>query len=103
MLLHVVDSSNPNHDDQIAEVNKVLAEIDAGNIPQIMIYNKIDITGRPPGVERDEYDRISRVFLSAGSGAGLDDLRQTLLEARAARQATAIIENQLRQARESWD
>ena len=103
MLLHVVDISNPNHDDQIAEVNKVLAEIDAGEIPQILVFNKIDVSGEAAGVQRDEYDRISRVFLSAKSGAGLDGLRQTLLEARAERQAASIIENQLKQARESWD
>ncbi|NNM69327.1 MAG: GTPase HflX [Gallionella sp.] len=103
MLLHVVDISNPNHDDQIAEVNKVLAEINAGEIPQVLVFNKIDVSGEAAGVKRDEYDRISRVFLSAKSGAGLDGLRQTLLEARAARQAASIIENQLKQARESWD
>lgn len=104
VLLHVVDISNPSHDDQIAEVNKVLAEIDAGEIPQILVFNKIDVSGEvTPGVQRDEYDRISRVFLSAKSGAGLEDLRLALLEIRAARQAASVIENQLKQARESWD
>lgn len=104
VLLHVVDISNPNHDDQIAEVNKVLAEIDAGDIPQVLVFNKIDaVENMEAGIKRDEHDRISRVFLSAKSGAGLDDLRQTLLETRAARQAASVIENQLRQARESWD
>jgi GTP-binding protein HflX len=62
VLLHVVDASNPNHDDQIAEVNKVLGEIDAGDIPQILVYNKIDVSGEAAGVQRDECDRISRVF-----------------------------------------
>jgi GTP-binding protein HflX len=61
VLLHVVDASNPNHDDQIAEVNKVLGEIDAGDIPQILVYNKIDVSGEAAGVQRDECDRISRV------------------------------------------
>lgn len=104
VLLHVVDLSNPNHDDQIAEVNKVLAEIDAGEIPQILVFNKIDqVEGTEVGVVRDEHDRISRVFLSAQSGAGLEDLRQTLLEIRAARQADVIIKQQLKQARESWE
>ncbi|MFM2408608.1 MAG: hypothetical protein RL358_1350 [Pseudomonadota bacterium] len=104
VLLHVVDLSNPNHDDQIAEVNKVLAEIDAGDIPQILVFNKIDqVEGAEAGIIRDEHDRISRVFLSAQSGAGLEDLRQTLLEIRAARQAATIIEKQLKQARESWE
>ncbi len=103
VLLHVVDTSNPNRDDQIREVNKVLSEIDAGDIPQIMVYNKIDLSGETAGVQRDECDRISRVFLSAVSGAGMEDLRQTLLEIRAARQASAVIEKQLKQARETWD
>jgi GTP-binding protein HflX len=103
VLLHVVDISNPNHDDQIAEVNKVLSEIDAGDIPQILVFNKIDVSGESAGMQRDEYDRISRVFLSAKSGAGMDDLRQTLIEIRAARQAATIIEKQLKQVRESWD
>lgn len=104
VLLHVVDLSNPNHDDQIAEVNKVLAEIDAGDIPQILVFNKIDqVDGAEAGIIRDERDRISRVFLSAQSGAGLEDLRQALLEIRAARQAATIIEKQLKQARESWE
>ena len=104
LLLHVVDSSNPNHDDQIAEVNKVLAEIDAAEIPQVMVFNKIDMGDVPPGVERDEYGRICRVFLSAQSGAGMEGLRLALTEAKTARQAAAAKENQTNQASdELWD
>ena len=104
LLLHVVDSSNPNRDDQIAEVNKVLAEINAAEIPQVMVFNKIDLRDVPASVERDEYGRISRVFLSAKSGAGLEDLRLALIEAKAARQADAAVENQTNQASdELWD
>lgn len=103
MLLHVVDASNPNHGDQIAEVNKVLAEIGASHIPQVLVFNKIDLIGGVPGVERDDYGRIARIFLSARSGAGMDTLRELLLETRAARQAKELIEKQLKQARESWD
>jgi GTPase len=86
LLLHVVDVNNDNRDDQIAEVNKVLTEIGAVNIPQILVFNKIDLQDIPPGVQRDDYGRISRVFLSAKSGKGLDYLRSALLEARTARQ-----------------
>ncbi len=93
LLLHVVDDSNPNHDDQIAEVNKVLAEIDAADIPQVLVFNKIDLLDVPPSVHRDEYGRISRVFLSAKSGAGLDGLRLALMEAKTARQVAAASEN----------
>ena len=104
LLLHVVDASNPNRDDQIVEVNKVLAEIDAGVIPQMLVFNKVDLTDMPSGVERDEYGRISRVFLSAKSGAGLDELRLVLSEARDAKLASEQIENQIKQARnEPWD
>jgi len=94
LLLHVVDSNNANRDDQIAEVNKVLTEIGAAEIPQILVFNKIDLQDMPPGVQRDEYGRIARVFLSAKSGAGLDELKSALLEARTARQAAEAIENQ---------
>ena len=97
LLLHVVDANNPNRDDQIAEVNKVLAEIDAADIPQVLVFNKIDLLDVPPSVERDEYGRIARVFLSAQSGAGLEGLRLALLEAKTARQAAIASENQTNQ------
>jgi len=95
LLLHVVDANNDNRDDQIAEVNKVLAEIGAADIPQILVFNKIDLQDIPPGVQRNDYGRISRVFLSARSGQGLDELKSALLEARTARQSAEAIENQI--------
>ena len=84
LLLHVVDANSPNRDDQVAEVNKVLHEIGAQHIPQILVLNKIDLQEMPAGVERDEYGRIARIRLSAKTGAGMDALRATLAEARAA-------------------
>jgi GTP-binding protein HflX len=101
LLLHVVDSNNPNRDDQIAEVNKVLVEIEAAEIPQLLVFNKIDLQDVPPSVERDEYGRIARVFLSAKSGAGLDGVRLALLEAKTLRQTSAV-ENQVNQARDEY-
>ncbi len=86
LLLHVVDANNPIRDDQIAEVNKVLTEIGAADIPQVLVFNKIDLQDVPPSVQRDDYGRIARVFLSAKSGAGLEGLQLTLAEAKAARQ-----------------
>jgi GTP-binding protein HflX len=80
LLLHVVDSASPAREDQVAEVNKVLAEIGASAVPQIMVLNKLDLTGLPPAVERDEYGRIQRVRLSARSGEGLSQLREALGE-----------------------
>lgn len=81
ILLHVIDAHSEERDRQQDEVNKVLAEIGAAQIPQIRVWNKIDLAGLPAGVERDEYGRISRVSLSALTGEGLDFLRQALAEA----------------------
>jgi GTP-binding protein HflX len=100
LLLHVVDANNPIRDDQIAEVNKVLAEIGAADIPQVLVFNKIDLQGVPPDVQRDDYGRIARVFLSAKSGAGLDGLRLALIEAKAMRQASEAAEYETNQASE---
>ncbi len=82
LLLHVVDANNTNRDAQIAEVNKVLEEIGAQDIPQILVLNKIDLQDVAPGIERDEYGRIAAIRLSAKTGAGLDDLRAALVEVR---------------------
>ncbi|OGS90119.1 MAG: GTPase HflX [Gallionellales bacterium GWA2_60_18] len=92
LLLHVVDAGNSDRDAQIAEVNKVLAEIGAQHIPQILVLNKIDLLELPPGVERDECDRISAVRLSAKTGAGLEELRVALMEIRDAPPAEAPLQ-----------
>jgi len=80
LLLHVVDSASPDRDQQIGAVNRVLAEIGAAEVPQIVVWNKIDATSVTPGIERDEYAKIARVRLSARTGAGLDLLRDALGE-----------------------
>ena len=80
LLLHVVDSASPNRDRQAEEVGKVLAEIGASQVPQIVVMNKIDLTGVEPAVALDECGNISRVSLSARSGAGIDLLRQALVQ-----------------------
>jgi GTP-binding protein HflX len=82
LLLHVVDVNSPERHDQVAEVNKVLAEIGAQKIPQIVIFNKIDLQALPAGVKRDEYGNIATVHLSAKTGDGLPDLRSALIEFR---------------------
>ena len=83
LLLHVVDASSPARDQQIDEVNKVLEEIGAQSIRQLLVWNKIDLNGVGPGIDRDDCGRIARVRLSARTGAGLDALRQALAEAAA--------------------
>ncbi len=80
VLLHVVDASSSVRTEQIEQVNAVLKEIGAENIPQILVWNKIDQSDLPPSIERDEYDKIRRVFVSAHTGAGMDLLRQAMAE-----------------------
>lgn len=80
LLLHVVDAASPVRMEQIEQVNSVLAEIGADHIPQILVWNKIDAAGLSPAWERDEYDKIRRVFISAHTGAGLDLLRESIVE-----------------------
>ena len=83
LLLHVVDASSTTRDEQIGEVDKVLREIGAAEIPQIIVWNKIDLNGLAPGVDRDEYGKIWRVRLSAVTGEGVEFLRLALTEAAA--------------------
>ncbi|MQM31826.1 MAG: GTPase HflX, partial [Candidatus Accumulibacter phosphatis] len=80
LLLHVVDSASPARDEQVGDVNKVLAEIGAAEVPQLMVLNKLDLTGLPPTVERDEYGTLLRVRVSARCGDGLSLLREALAE-----------------------
>jgi len=80
LLLHVVDSASPVREEQMAEVEKVLDEIGASDVPQLVVLNKLDLTGLPPAVERDEYGKITRVRLSAKRGDGLELLRHALAE-----------------------
>jgi GTP-binding protein HflX len=80
LLLHVVDASSPTRLDQIEQVNQVLHEIGADHIPQLLVWNKIDLAELDSGIERDEYDKIQRIFLSAKTGQGMNDLRTALGE-----------------------
>jgi GTP-binding protein HflX len=89
LLLHVVDAASDAREGQILEVDKVLAEIGASAIPQLLVWNKIDRNGLQPGVDRNEYDRICRVRLSAKTGDGVDGLRRALIEAAASRTSPA--------------
>jgi len=88
LLLHVVDCANPLLDEQMAEVARVLAEIGAADIPQVLVFNKLDqleADQRPRELrdvlELDGGVRVPRVFVSAASGEGLDGLRRVLTEA----------------------
>lgn len=80
MLLHVVDAASAAKDDQIIEVNKVLDEIHALDVPTILVLNKIDQTDLDPEILRDAEGAIQAVRISAIKGDGLDYLRQAILE-----------------------
>ena len=80
LLLHIVDTASTNRDEQIAQVNKVLLEIGAANVPQILVHNQIDRVGLAPSVSRDEYGRITTIQASAKTGEGMDLLRMAMAE-----------------------
>ncbi len=86
LLLHVVDAANPDFPEQMAEVQKVLAEIGASDVPQLLVFNKLDAidSAHFPLQMQDQYELdglpVSRIFLSAKTGQGLDLLRSALSE-----------------------
>ena len=80
LLLHVVDASDPRRDDHIAQVDSVLEEIGAQEIPQIIVYNKIDRLELAPRIDRDEEGRAQAVWISAEKHLGLDLLASAVAE-----------------------
>jgi GTP-binding protein HflX len=80
LLLHVVDASSEQRDEQIHQVQEVLTEIGASTVPQILIYNKIDNLGLPTRIERDSHGTIHKVFISAQRREGLNLVRQAIAE-----------------------
>ncbi|OCG26700.1 GTPase HflX [Gilliamella sp. HK2] len=81
LLLHVVDAADPNLLDNMHAVDEVLLEIDAHEIPTLLVMNKIDlIEGKQPGIDRDENGMPIRVWVSAQNGLGLDQLFIALKE-----------------------
>lgn len=80
LLLHIVDTASPNRDEQIAQVNKVLGEIGANDVRQIVVHNQIDRANLEPAIGRDEYGNINTLHVSAKTGEGMDLIRQALTE-----------------------
>jgi len=80
LLLHVVDASSAARDAQMAEVDRVLAEIGAADVPRLLVFNKADRLERPAAVERDACGRIRAVFVSAATGDGVEFLRDAIAE-----------------------
>lgn len=81
LVLHVIDASNENRHGCIQQVDEVLKEIGADEIPRIEVYNKIDMLNDcVPHLDRDGDGRVQRVWVSAVTGAGMDLLRQALAD-----------------------
>ncbi len=80
LLLHVTDSSHPERLEQMTRVDEVLAQIGAADIPQVVVFNKIDATGEAARIERGDGRVLARVWLSARTGAGVELLRDLLAE-----------------------
>ncbi|HEY9132598.1 MAG TPA: ribosome rescue GTPase HflX [Dyella sp.] len=80
LLLHVCDAADEERDRLRDVVNHVLDEIEAGDLPQLRVMNKIDLAGVAPRIDRDDEGRPTQVWLSAAQGLGLDLLRQALGE-----------------------
>ena len=80
LLIHVVDISNNNKSEQIIEVDKILKEIKASTLPQILVLNQIDKIPLKSMYDRDEYGSIKRIQLSAKTGDGIEFLKQAIVE-----------------------
>jgi len=80
LLLHVVDAADPRRDERIEQVNAVLTEIGAGELPQLQVFNKIDRLQLAPAIDRDADGTVTRVWISAASDQGLDLLAAAVAE-----------------------
>jgi GTP-binding protein HflX len=80
LLLHVIDASDPRRDERIEQVNAVLTEVGAGDLPQIRVYNKIDRLELQPHAERDAEGQVASVWISAVKHLGLDLLLESIAE-----------------------
>ncbi|MFV0277312.1 MAG: ribosome rescue GTPase HflX, partial [Parahaliea sp.] len=80
LLLHVIDAASGERDENIYQVEEVLAEIDAADIPRLQVFNKLDLLQQVPRIERDNDGRPQRVWLSAATGEGCELLLQAVAE-----------------------
>ncbi len=80
LLLHVVDANHSNREDLIAEVNSVLKDINATDIPQLLVFNKIDLLNMNAHLDRDELKVPRIVWVSALTGEGMNLLHEALTE-----------------------
>jgi GTPase len=98
LLLHVVDSSDPMRDDRIAQVREVLRGIGAGEIPELVVFNKIDLSGEAPRIVQGAGGAVVSVSVSAAGGQGLAELRNILARAVRPNQVRRTLHLELRAA-----
>ena len=92
LLLHVIDAAHDNHPEFIVEVETVLAEIGAQEVPQLQVFNKMDLLpGREPELQRDGAGRPRRVWISAKTGAGIATLLEAVSELLAGEMANRLL------------
>jgi GTP-binding protein HflX len=80
LLLHVIDAASGEREDNIFQVQEVLTEIGADHIPQLQVYNKLDLLEQPPRIDRNSDGKPERVWLSAVTGEGCDLLLEAIAE-----------------------
>lgn len=80
LILHVIDCADEDRQEKIDAVNLVLEEVGADETPQLQIFNKIDLTNYSPRVDRNEQGQVTRLWLSAKTGAGFDEFKQVISE-----------------------
>ncbi|MBI5447317.1 MAG: GTPase HflX [Gammaproteobacteria bacterium] len=81
LLLHIIDASSSTREEQIEQVEQVLHEIGADTVPMLRIYNKIDLIGIQPFLQRDPLSgQIKQIWLSAKTGEGINLLQEALVE-----------------------
>ncbi len=98
LLLHVVDASDPMRDDRIVQVREVLRGIGAGEIPELVVFNKIDLSGEAPRIVRGAGGAAASVSVSAATGPGLAELRDILARAVRPNQVRRTLHLELRAA-----
>jgi GTP-binding protein HflX len=91
LILHIVDVAADSRSERIVQVNEVLDEIGANEVPKLMVYNKVDAIDSPPRLERDVSGKPFKVWVSAQTGQGLD----LLVDAMGELLADELVETQI--------
>ena len=91
LLLHIIDVSSANRENEMADVDAILDEIGAKSLPKLLVFNKVDMLGQSPRVVRNQFDTIEAVYLSARTGEGM----QLLLEAIRERLTSELFEEEI--------